>query len=145
MQKIEKLVLEAMREAERGFLENKAPFWAILVDKNWNIVEKAFNTSKKEKNAILHAEINLIEKSCKKLKIRKLNWYKIITNLEPCVMCASAILKSWISEVYYWWRIEDNDINLTAEDIFNKSKNNIIFKNNILKEKTLEQYFNFKK
>ena len=55
MQKIEKLVLEAMREAERGFLENKAPFWAILVDKNWNIVEKAFNTSKKEKNAILHA------------------------------------------------------------------------------------------
>ena len=87
----------------------------------------------------------MIEKSCKKLKIRKLNWYKIITNLEPCVMCASAILKSWISEVYYWWRIEDNDINLTAEDIFNKSKNNIIFKNNILKEKTLEQYFNFKK
>ena len=65
------------------------------------IVAKAHNLVEKKKNPLQHAEMQVIEKSLKKLNDKFLGGYSIFITLEPCVMCAGAIAWARLDGLYY--------------------------------------------
>lgn len=76
------------------------PIGAVIV-KNDKIIAKAYNTREKDQIATHHAEILAIEKACKKLSSWRLDDCDLYVTLEPCPMCAGAILNARIKNLYY--------------------------------------------
>ena len=65
---------EAIIEADKAYNLNEVPVGGILVDNITNkIVARSYNTVNKDKNAIKHCELNLIQKTCQKLKLKYLD------------------------------------------------------------------------
>lgn len=89
---------EAIKKAKKS--GEDIPIGAIIV-KDGEIISKAVNQREKRQNTIYHAEILAIKRACKKLKNWRLNDCEIYVTLEPCPMCASAILQARISKVYF--------------------------------------------
>jgi tRNA(adenine34) deaminase len=106
------------------------PVAALIVDENNKIIGKGINTREKESSVIGHAEINAIQEASKVLESWNLSRCRIYVNLEPCAMCAGAILQSHLSEVIF-----------AAYDIKSGalgSRYNIITKNLIVKGGIME-------
>ncbi len=89
---------EAIKTAKKSGKD--IPVGAVIV-KNGEIISKAVNQREKRQNAIYHAEILAIRRACRKLKNWRLNDCEIYVTLEPCPMCASAILQARIGKIYY--------------------------------------------
>jgi len=77
------------------------PVAALIVDDNNKIIGEGINTREKECSVIGHAEINAIKEANKTLESWNLSKCRIYVNLEPCAMCAGAILQSHLSEVIF--------------------------------------------
>lgn len=67
--------------------------------KDGSIIARAYNKRNKDKNAISHAEILAISKACKKIQDFRLEECTMYVTLEPCQMCAGAIVQSRIKEL----------------------------------------------
>lgn len=91
---------EAIKEAQKSLLEEDIPVGCIIVE-NGKIIAKAHNTREKEHKITGHAEINAIEKACKKKKTWHLTDCELYTTLEPCEMCIEAIKQARIRKVYF--------------------------------------------
>lgn len=97
---INKFMKCAIREAKKAFAEDEVPVGAIIV-KEGKIIARAHNQKEKKNDATAHAEIECIKKASKKLG----NWWledcDIYVTLEPCSMCAGAIVNSRIKRLYF--------------------------------------------
>ena len=78
---------EALKEAQKAFLEDEVPVGAVLVYKN-QIVSRAHNQTELLKDVTAHAEILAITSACADLRIKFLEDFSLYVTLEPCVMCA---------------------------------------------------------
>ncbi len=76
------------------------PIGAVIVKDN-KIIASAYNTREKDNLATHHAEIRAIEKANRKLKSWRLDDCVMYVTLEPCPMCAGAIVNARIKEVHY--------------------------------------------
>jgi tRNA(adenine34) deaminase len=76
------------------------PVGAVIVDKNGEIVGEGLNTRETEKNPLGHAEINAIAAAAKKLGGWRLFGCSIYVTLEPCPMCAGAIINARLDRCY---------------------------------------------
>ena len=93
---------EAIKEAEYAFVNNEVPVGGILVNKKTKqIINRSHNKVNKQKNAIYHCELDLIIDSCKKLSSKYLDNTIMFVTLEPCLMCASAIIEAHIDKLYF--------------------------------------------
>lgn len=92
---------EALSEAELAFDEEEVPIGAVIVDENNNIISRAHNRRENDKNAVLHAELSAIDSACKALGGWRLHKCTLYVTLEPCPMCAGAILNSRIKRVVF--------------------------------------------
>jgi len=92
-------MLEALKLAHTAFNKGEVPIGAVIVRNN-KIIAKGYNTREKTQQALNHAEIIAIQKACKKLKSWRLNDCEMYVTLEPCAMCAGAILNSRINCVH---------------------------------------------
>ena len=96
--------MDAMKEATllgyTAYSKGEVPIGAVIVRNN-KIIAKAYNKREKSQIATHHAEILAIEKACKKLKSWRLDDCDIYVTLEPCPMCAGAILNARIKNLYY--------------------------------------------
>lgn len=90
----------AILEAKKCRKTDDVPVGAVIVE-NGKIIAKAHNTKEKTKSAIAHAEINAVEKACKKKKNWHLNECEMYVTLEPCQMCLGAIKEARIKKVIY--------------------------------------------
>ena len=95
----EKYMKEAIKEAIKAYKIEEVPVGAIIV-KDGKIIARAHNKKETKKNATSHAEILAIQKACKKLESWRLTDCEMYVTLEPCSMCAGAILNSRIKKVY---------------------------------------------
>ena len=87
---------------------NEIPVAALIVDPvTKKIIARSHNLSMKTKDPLAHAEILVIRKALRKLKIKRLDGFDIYCSLEPCTMCAAAIALSKIKNVYFC--IEDKE------------------------------------
>ena len=90
----------ALKEAEKSYAIDDVPVGAIIVYQN-KIIARAHNTKQKSQIAVNHAEIVAITKACKKLNSWHLDDCTMYVTMEPCLMCAGALLQSRISRLVY--------------------------------------------
>lgn len=91
---------EALKLAKQAYDDNEVPVGAVIVRDN-TIIASGRNRREKEKNALLHAEIDAINNACKALGGWRLWNCDIYVTLEPCPMCAGAIINAHIPNVYF--------------------------------------------
>lgn len=90
---------EALKEAKKAFNKEEVPVGAVIV-KDGKIIAKAYNIKESKKDATCHAEILAIKKACKKLNSWRLIDCEMYVTLEPCSMCAGALIQSRIKKLY---------------------------------------------
>ncbi len=90
----------ALKEADKALLKDEVPIGAVIV-KDGKIISKGHNLVEKTNLPTRHAEIIAIEKACKKLNGWRLDGAEMYVTLEPCPMCAGAIVNSRIKKVYF--------------------------------------------
>ena len=90
----------ALKEAKKSLKSNDVPVGAVIVE-NDKIVSKGHNTKEKTNLITRHAEINAIEKACKKKKTWHLDKCILYVNLETCPMCMEVIKQARIKCIIY--------------------------------------------
>ena len=96
----EKFMHEALRQAKKAARIGEMPVGAVVV-RNGEIISRGYNRRETKRNALLHAEITAIDRACRKLGGWRLPGCEMYVTLEPCPMCAGAILNARIERVYY--------------------------------------------
>jgi len=90
----------ALGLAQESLLEDEVPVGAVVV-RNGEVVGTGRNRRELSKNALAHAEIEAIDSACKKLGGWRLWECELYVTLEPCPMCAGAIINSRIRRVVF--------------------------------------------
>lgn len=90
----------ALAMAKEAYDDNEVPVGAVIV-RDGEIISQGRNRREKEKNALLHAEIDAINNACKALGGWRLWNCELYVTLEPCPMCAGAIINAHIPKVYF--------------------------------------------
>ena len=101
----------AIKQALIALEKDEVPIGAIIV-KDGKIVAKGYNNREQKQNACAHAEINAINKACKKLGSWRLDGAEMYVTLEPCPMCAGAISNARIAKVVYGCKEKTSQDNL---------------------------------
>lgn len=96
----EKYMKAALKLAHKAAEEGEVPVGAVVVC-DGKIVGRGRNRRETKKNALHHAEIEAIEKACRKLRGWRLHRCDLYVTLEPCPMCAGAIINARIKTVYF--------------------------------------------
>lgn len=100
MKEQEKFMLKALKLAKKAGDNGEVPIGAIIV-KDGVVLSTAYNVRNKSKDATCHAEIVAIKKACKKIGDWRLDGAEMYVTLEPCPMCAGAIVNARIKKVYF--------------------------------------------
>ena len=98
-----RIALALAREAEA---DGETPVGCVIVDKSGAVIGNGRNRREKEKSATAHAELEAIANASKALGDWRLYGCSLYVTLEPCPMCAGAIIMSRISKVFYGARDE---------------------------------------
>ena len=96
----EKFMREALKEAKKAKEKGEVPVGAIIV-LDGKIIARGHNMRENKKSSLCHAEIIAINKACKKLQNFRLENCEMYVTLEPCLMCAGAIIQSRIKKLAY--------------------------------------------
>jgi len=91
----------ALSLAKEAGADGEAPVGCIVVDTNGAVIGRGRNRREKTKSALAHAELEAIEDACYTLNDWRLSDCALYVTLEPCPMCAGAIIMSRISKVYF--------------------------------------------
>jgi len=91
---------QALEEAQKAAVLGEVPIGAVLVY-NGEIIARAHNLRETTQNATTHAELEVIQEACKKIGSWRLENTTLYVTLEPCPMCAGAILQSRVPRVVY--------------------------------------------
>ena len=95
----EKFMKEALKEAKKAFDKLEVPVGAVIV-KDGKIVARGHNLKETKFDTTNHAEIMAIQRASKKLRSWRLLDCEMYVTLEPCSMCAGALINSRIKKVY---------------------------------------------
>ncbi len=90
----------ALLQAKKAFKKDEVPVGAVIVQ-NGKVIAQAYNKREKKQNALYHAELLAIDKACKKLKTFRLTDCELYVTLEPCPMCAGAIINARLKQVVF--------------------------------------------
>jgi len=96
----EQYMKEALKEAKKALEKNEVPIGAVVV-LNDEIIGRGHNCRENRNSVVGHAEIIAIEQACKNIGSWKLDNCSIYITVEPCPMCAGAIMQARIANVYY--------------------------------------------
>ena len=91
---------EALEEAKKAAALGEVPIGAVIVYKD-EIIARAHNLRETTQNALTHAESMAIQQACEKVGSWRLEETTLYVTLEPCPMCAGAILQSRVPRVVY--------------------------------------------
>lgn len=92
----EKFMREALRQAKKAYALREVPIGCVIVYEG-KIIARGYNRRNTDQNTTSHAEINAIRHASKKLGDWRLEGCTIYITLEPCQMCAGAIVQSRIT------------------------------------------------
>lgn len=89
---------EALRQAKKAYALGEVPIGCVIVHEG-KIIGRGYNRRNTDKNTLAHAEITAINKASRKLGDWRLEGCTLYVTLEPCQMCAGAIVQARIDEV----------------------------------------------
>lgn len=99
-EKDQQFMKEAIEEAKKAANLGEVPIGAVIVYQN-QIIARAHNLRETSQNAVTHAELMAIQQACEVIGSWRLEETTLYVTLEPCPMCAGAILQSRIPRVVY--------------------------------------------
>ena len=123
----------ANKEGEQSLKKGNYPAGCVIV-KDGKIISRAFSNVLATNDVTAHSEMNAIRKACKKLKTRFLENCVLYANIEPCLMCAKAMVYARIKKVVYG----------TAHKEYGEKRTFDILKENWI-GKDIEEYSGFEK
>lgn len=91
---------EALKQALKAYQNDEIPVGAVIVYQD-KIIARAYNKREKKQDATAHAELLAIQKACVALNSWRLEDCSLYVTLEPCAMCAGAIIQARIKNVFY--------------------------------------------
>ena len=91
---------EAIKRAKKAEARAEVPVGAVIV-RDGKIISSGYNRREEKQNSLLHAEISAIDRACKKLGSWRLCGCTLYVTLEPCPMCAGAVINSRIDRVVF--------------------------------------------
>lgn len=94
----EKYMREALKQAKKAYALGEVPIGCVIVHAG-RIIGRGYNRRNTDKNTLSHAEITAINKASKKIGDWRLEDCTLYVTLEPCQMCAGAIVQARIPEV----------------------------------------------
>lgn len=97
----EEMMLLAIEQAKIAASLGEIPVGAVITDSDGNVVSEGYNTRESEKDPLGHAEISAIKKAASRLGKWRLSDCTIYVTLEPCPMCAGAIMNARIKRIVY--------------------------------------------
>ena len=96
----EKFMKMAIKEAMKAQDIDEVPVGCVIVKDN-KVIARGFNKRETTQDPTSHAELKTLQKASKKLNSWRLDDCDIYVTLEPCIMCAGAIIQSRIRHVYF--------------------------------------------
>lgn len=93
-----KFMKEALKEAKKAYDKEEIPVGAVIV-RDDKIIARGHNIKELKKDTTKHAEIIAIQKASKKMDAWRLEGCTLYVTLEPCAMCAGALIQSRIKKV----------------------------------------------
>lgn len=140
----ERYMREALKEAKKAYEKQEIPVGAVIVYQD-KIIARGHNTRVNEKQVFTHAEIKAITKACKKINSWVLEDCTLYVTLEPCMMCAGAILQSRIKRVVYATQEPKHGVIESIDEVFNNPKlnHNVLVTKGILQEESSKLLKNF--
>jgi len=114
---------QALKEAQKAYKKDEVPVGAVIV-KNKKIIARAHNLIKTKKDPTAHAEILVIKKASLKLKNERLIDSDLYVTIEPCAMCAGAIILARIKNLFFGAKDPKTGACGSVFDIINNKKNN---------------------
>ena len=90
---------EALKEARKAYDKDETPVGAVIV-KDGKVIARGHNEKELKQDPTFHAEIAAIKKACKKLNSWRLNDCDMYVTLEPCPMCAGALIQARLRKLY---------------------------------------------
>lgn len=97
----EKYMRQALELACQGGKEGEVPVGCVIVDDTGAVIGTGRNRREKSGLATAHAEIEAIESACRQKGTWRLNGCSMYVTLEPCPMCAGAIINARIGRLFY--------------------------------------------
>lgn len=94
----EKYMKEAIRQAKKAYALEEVPIGCVIVYED-RIIGRGYNRRTIDKNTLAHAELQAIKKASKKLDDWRLEECTLYVTLEPCQMCAGAIVQARVKRV----------------------------------------------
>ena len=98
MEQYIKYMKEALRQAKKAYALGEVPIGCVIVYED-KIIARGYNRRNTDKNTLAHAEVTAINRASKKLGDWRLEDCTLYVTLEPCQMCAGAIVQSRITNV----------------------------------------------
>ncbi len=145
MTKDEKYMKEAIKQAKKAALVGDVPIGCVIVHQD-KIIARGYNKRNLKKTTLAHAELLAIEKASKKLGDWRLEDCTMYITLEPCQMCAGAIIQARIPKVVVGAMNKKAGCAGSVLNLFQIPQFNhqVIFENGILEEecsKMLSDFF----
>ena len=110
----------ALEEALRAYHENEVPIGAVLIDEDGILISREHNRIEQLNDATAHAEILALRAASQKLNRRRLSNCTLYSTVEPCAMCAGALILCRVKRIVYG--VTDSKFG-AAESIFNVVNN----------------------
>lgn len=140
----EEYMEKALLLAREAALREEIPVGAIVVDKDGAIIGEGFNRREELQSPTAHAEILAIENAAKTLKNRRLTGCTLYVTLEPCPMCAGAIMNAGLKRLVYGAFDDKNGACASVVTLFDEKFTHIpMVRSRVLKEKCGEILTNF--
>lgn len=95
----EQFMKEALKQAKKAYKLLEVPIGCVIVHEG-KIIARGYNRRNTDKNTLAHAELTAIRKAAKVLGDWRLEGCTMYVTLEPCQMCAGALVQARIDKVY---------------------------------------------
>ena len=123
MEESERFMREALLEAEKALAAGEVPIGAVMV-RDWEIIARGHNLRNTAKNPLRHAEIDVINEAAGIVGDWRLEDCTLYVTVEPCPMCAGAIVQARIPKVIFGTRNSKAGCSGSVLDVLHEPKLN---------------------
>ena len=119
----EKYMKQAIKQAKKAYALDEVPIGCVIVAGD-KIIARGYNRRNTDKNPLAHAELSAIRKASKKTGDWRLEECTMYVTLEPCIMCAGAIMHARIGRVVFGARDPKTGVAGSVLDLFAETRLN---------------------